>query len=108
MAVLKILPIEMKGFPGLFTGIAIPAIGENDSTDIPKEGRNACHVQSPDKRHTKPRRNDSTAINPGLRQRLAVRAAYRLEQASCEQHVAKPVCQKKCGAGGWEIEADSE
>src|SRR5438874_2204150 len=50
VAVLEIFPIEMKGFAGLFAGTAIPAIGENDSTDIPRESSYASHEQSPDRR----------------------------------------------------------
>src|SRR5215471_4265315 len=46
VAVLKVLPVEVKGFGGLLAGIAVPAVGQNDAADVPEKSGDASHERS--------------------------------------------------------------
>jgi hypothetical protein len=64
VTVLKVVPVEMKGFAGFLAGVAVPTISENDAANIPKQSSDASHEQFPPaKRRANPQRKDFTAIS---------------------------------------------
>src|SRR5215475_2665742 len=43
VAILKILPVQMEGLARFLTGVAVPAVGQNDTANVPKQGCDARH-----------------------------------------------------------------
>ena len=44
VAILKFFPIEMKGVGGLAAGTAIPAVGEDDASNVEEQRRDFGHL----------------------------------------------------------------
>src|SRR5215470_12562043 len=43
VAVVKLLPIELESFDGLFAGVAVPTVGEDDAADVPEKCGDVRH-----------------------------------------------------------------
>src|SRR5262249_43291081 len=43
VAILKILPVQMEGFARFLAGVAVPAVGQNDTANVPKQRCDTRH-----------------------------------------------------------------